>query len=84
MIYAALSSGITATETFASEKAEINGEKAAVDFIKEEILSNEVDFFAALSRQDFKTFSLMKQSTKIKVYGKEKKYLKLTEIFLQK
>ena len=68
-----LSSGITATETVASDikNAEINGEKAAVEFMKKRILSNEVDFFAALSRQDLKTFSSMKKSTKIKVSGKE-------------
>ena len=38
--------------------------------MKERILSN-VDFFAALSRQDLKTFSSMKESTKIKVSGKK-------------
>ena len=44
-----LSLGITATETVAEDikNAEINGEKATVDFMKETILSNEVDFFAS-------------------------------------
>ena len=41
-----LSSGITATETVASDikNAEINGEKAAFEFMTERILSNEVNF----------------------------------------
>ena len=44
-----LSSGITATETVASDikNAEINGEKAVVEFMKERILSNKVDFFCS-------------------------------------
>ena len=41
-----LSLGITATKTVAldTKNAEINREKAAVEFVKERILSNEVDF----------------------------------------
>ena len=68
-----LSSRITATQTVASDvkNAEINGERAAVEFMKERILSNEVVFFAALSRQDLKSFSSMEKSRKIKASGKE-------------
>ena len=79
-----LSSGKTATETVASDikKVEINGEKAAVEFMKDRILLNEVDFFTALSGQDLETFSSVKKSTKLR-YLERKKYLKLTAIFLQ-